>query len=87
MTSITVFPGQHGATVAPRGEVFWIRHGESTANERNIFAGVVDADLTAYGELQGKRAGVDLVKKFGSKGGVIDTIFCSYMLRALRTKR
>ena len=31
------------------GKVYFIRHGESTSNERNIFAGVLDVDLTAYG--------------------------------------
>ena len=33
------------------GKVYFIRHGESTSNERNIFAGVLDVDLTAFGRL------------------------------------
>jgi hypothetical protein len=41
----------------PKGSVYWICHGE-------ILAGVIDVGLTAYGELQGKRANVDLEKKF-----------------------
>ena len=30
------------------GNVYFIRHGESTRNERNIFAGVLDVDLTSF---------------------------------------
>ena len=30
------------------GQVYFVRHGESTSNEHNIFAGVLDIDLT-YG--------------------------------------
>lgn len=32
--------------------LFFVRHGESTANESNIFAGVVDAPLTPFGASQ-----------------------------------
>ncbi|MGA9380403.1 MAG: phosphoglycerate mutase family protein, partial [Phormidium sp.] len=37
------------------GQVYFIRHGESTSNERNIFAGVLDVGLTAFGKLQARR--------------------------------
>jgi len=36
------------------GRVYFIRHGESTSNERNIFAGVLDVDLTGFGRLQAR---------------------------------
>ena len=30
------------------GKAYFIRHGESTSNERNIFAGVLDVDLSSF---------------------------------------
>jgi broad specificity phosphatase PhoE len=55
------------------GNVFFIRHGESTSNERNIFAGVLDVDLTDFGRTQAERAGRDL----GQKRVPIDAVFVS----------
>jgi bisphosphoglycerate-dependent phosphoglycerate mutase len=69
-----------------QGQVFWIRHGESEGNEKNIFSGVVDFRLTRYGEMQGRRAAVDLHKKFGQYGGQFDAIYTSNLFRAIRTK-
>lgn len=46
-----------------RGQVYFVRHGESTSNERNIFAGVLDVELTAFGRMQARQAGHDLSKK------------------------
>ncbi|MEL7226323.1 MAG: phosphoglycerate mutase family protein, partial [Cyanobacteria bacterium J06576_12] len=51
------------ATTTKRGTAYFIRHGESTFNERNIFAGVVDAELTAFGKMQARQAGQDIQKK------------------------
>ena len=70
-----------------KGQVYWIRHGESEGNEKNIFSGVVDFRLTRYGELQGKRARYDLEKKFGSRGGQFDAVYTSNLYRAIRTKQ
>ena len=64
-----------------RGNVFFIRHGESTSNERNIFAGVLDVDLTDFGQAQARRAGLDLRNKTAQ----IDAVFLSYMRRAQQT--
>lgn len=37
----------------PRGTVYFVRHGESTANNFNVYSGNVwDVPLTSFGELQ-----------------------------------
>ncbi|CAD5916950.1 2,3-bisphosphoglycerate-dependent phosphoglycerate mutase [Planktothrix tepida] len=63
------------------GNVYFVRHGESTSNERNIFAGVLDVELTSFGKLQARRAGVD-IKKQGVK---FDAVYVSHMKRARQT--
>lgn len=63
------------------GRVYFIRHGESTSNERNIFAGVLDVDLTAFGRLQARRAGLDIK----NKGVKFDAVYVSHMRRARQT--
>jgi 2,3-bisphosphoglycerate-dependent phosphoglycerate mutase len=63
------------------GQVYFVRHGESTSNERNIFAGVLDVDLTAFGRLQARRAGIDIKKK----GVKFDAVYVSHMKRARQT--
>jgi bisphosphoglycerate-dependent phosphoglycerate mutase len=63
------------------GKVYFIRHGESTSNERNIFAGILDVGLTAVGKLQARRAGMDIKKK----GMKFDAVYVSYMRRAQQT--
>ncbi|BAZ52230.1 phosphoglycerate mutase [Nostoc sp. NIES-4103] len=63
------------------GKVYFIRHGESTSNERNIFAGVLDVDLTTFGRLQARQAGIDLKKK----GVKFDAVYVSHMRRARQT--
>jgi len=64
-----------------QGRVYFIRHGESTSNERNIFAGVLDVELTAFGRLQARQAGLDLK----SKGVKFDAVYVSHMRRARQT--
>ena len=64
-----------------QGQVFFIRHGESTSNERNIFAGILDVELTDFGKAQAQRAGTDLLKK----NVRIDAVFVSHMRRAQQT--
>lgn len=34
------------------GAVYFVRHGESTSNERGILAGIIDVKLTRFGEMQ-----------------------------------
>ncbi|MEH2081990.1 MAG: histidine phosphatase family protein [Nostoc sp.] len=63
------------------GRAYFIRHGESTSNERNIFAGVLDVDLTAFGRLQARRAGADIKKK----NIKFDAVYVSHMRRARQT--
>jgi broad specificity phosphatase PhoE/predicted Na+-dependent transporter len=59
--------------------LFLVRHGESTANEINRFAGTIDAPLTALGEAQARRAGDDW------QTGDIDRVYLSPLLRARQT--
>lgn len=61
--------------------VYFIRHGESTSNERNIFAEVLDVELTAFGRLQARQAGAD-VKNKGVKFGAV---YVSHIPRARQT--
>ncbi|GAB1542025.1 hypothetical protein NUACC21_46980 [Scytonema sp. NUACC21] len=75
-TNVTV-----GETGNYPGRAYFVRHGESTSNERNIFAGVLDVDLTAFGRLQARRAGVDIKKK----GVKFDAVYVSHMRRARQT--
>ncbi|WP_292786638.1 histidine phosphatase family protein [Nostoc sp. NMS9] len=63
------------------GRAYFIRHGESTSNERNIFAGILDVDLTVFGRLQARRAGADIKKK----GVKFDAVYVSHMRRARQT--
>ncbi|MBW4661435.1 MAG: histidine phosphatase family protein [Drouetiella hepatica Uher 2000/2452] len=63
------------------GQVYFVRHGESTSNERNIFAGVLNVDLTAFGRLQARQAGNDIKKK----GVKFDAVYVSHMRRAKQT--
>lgn len=64
-----------------QGNVYFIRHGESTSNERNIFAGILDVGLTAFGKLQARRAGLDIQKR----GLKFDAVYVSHMRRARQT--
>lgn len=64
-----------------KGQVFFIRHGESTSNERNIFAGVLDVPLTPYGRLQARRAGQDIRRKEIQ----FDAVYVSHLRRARQT--
>ncbi len=59
--------------------LFLVRHGESTANEVNRFAGAIDAPLTDLGRAQARRAG-------GSwQSGIIDEVYVSPLVRARQT--
>ena len=73
--------GSTAATKTKRGTAYFIRHGESTFNERNIFAGVVDAELTAFGKMQARQAGQDIKRK----SVTFDAVYVSHLRRARQT--
>jgi len=76
----------HNSSLKPpssvrQGTVYFVRHGESTSNERNIFAGVLDVELTAFGKMQARQAGDDIKKK----GVTFDAVYVSHLKRARQT--
>ena len=58
-----------------------VRHGQSQWNEKNIFTGWEDPDLTPRGEGEAIAAGLAL-KEFGYQ---FDLMFTSILLRAKKT--
>jgi 2,3-bisphosphoglycerate-dependent phosphoglycerate mutase len=58
-----------------------LRHGESEWNQKNLFTGWVDVDLTAAGEVEGRRAGELLIEK----QLLPDVVHTSLLRRAIRT--
>ena len=58
-----------------------VRHGQSDWNEKNLFTGWKDPDLTSKGEVEAKEAGKSL-NKLDIK---YDLMFTSVLLRAKRT--
>ena len=58
-----------------------LRHGESDWNQRNLFTGWVDVDLTAKGEAEARRGG-ELLREHGLLPDVVHT---SVLRRAIRT--
>jgi 2,3-bisphosphoglycerate-dependent phosphoglycerate mutase len=58
-----------------------LRHGESEWNQKNLFTGWVDVDLTAAGEAEGRRGGELLV----DAGLLPDVVHTSLLRRAIRT--
>ena len=58
-----------------------VRHGQSEWNEKNLFTGWKDPDLTSKGEVEAKEAGKSL-NKLDIK---YDLLFTSVLLRAKRT--
>jgi broad specificity phosphatase PhoE/predicted permease len=59
--------------------LYLVRHGESTANEVNRFAGMVDAPLTDLGRAQATKAAVNWC------GQTIDQVYVSPLTRAQQT--
>jgi 2,3-bisphosphoglycerate-dependent phosphoglycerate mutase len=58
-----------------------LRHGQSTWNEKNLFTGWVDVDLTELGEQEARRGGRAL-----RDAGVLPTVcHTSLLIRAIRT--
>jgi 2,3-bisphosphoglycerate-dependent phosphoglycerate mutase len=58
-----------------------LRHGESEWNQKNLFTGWVDVDLTAAGEAEGRRGGELLVER----DLLPDVVHTSVLRRAIRT--
>ncbi len=58
-----------------------LRHGESDWNNKNLFTGWVDVDLTENGEAEGRRGGQLLVEA----GLLPDVVHTSLLRRAIRT--
>jgi 2,3-bisphosphoglycerate-dependent phosphoglycerate mutase len=58
-----------------------LRHGESEWNQKNLFTGWVDVDLTAAGEAEGRRGGELLVEA----GLLPEVVHTSLLRRAIRT--
>lgn len=61
--------------------VYFVRHGESTANQDGICAGQTDVELTTLGVTQAKRAGREL----RDENTPIDIIITSPLKRARKT--
>ena len=62
-------------------EVYLLRHGESTANARGLFTGVLDPELTELGREEARRAAILLLE-----AGVHPArVFCSALQRTTQT--
>jgi 2,3-bisphosphoglycerate-dependent phosphoglycerate mutase len=61
--------------------VIIMRHGQSVWNEKNLFTGWEDADLTEAGKLEARKAG-QLLKQMKMR---FDTAHCSLLRRAIKT--
>jgi len=62
-------------------EVILLRHGHSDWNEKNLFTGWVDAELTERGRAEGTRAG----QLMAEKNLLPDVLFTSRLKRAIET--
>jgi 2,3-bisphosphoglycerate-dependent phosphoglycerate mutase len=62
-------------------KVVLVRHGESTWNEKNLFTGWTDVDLTEKGVREAREAGLLL----RSEGYTFDAAYTSVLKRAIRT--
>ena len=60
-----------------------IRHGESEWNQKNLFTGWVDVELSDKGKAEAKRAG-ELLKEAGLD---FDVCYTSYLKRAINTQQ
>ena len=58
-----------------------VRHGQSIWNERNLFTGWVDVDLTPLGEVEARTAG----RLMAESGIHVDVVHTSLQRRAIRT--
>jgi 2,3-bisphosphoglycerate-dependent phosphoglycerate mutase len=63
------------------GQLVLVRHGQSDWNEKNLFTGWTDVDLTAKGQAEARQAGRTLKEA----GLAFDVAFTSVLVRAIRT--
>jgi 2,3-bisphosphoglycerate-dependent phosphoglycerate mutase len=63
------------------GHLVLVRHGQSDWNQKNLFTGWTDVDLTTRGEHEARQAGCTLV----DAGLTFDIAFTSVLTRAIRT--
>ncbi len=68
-------------TPTPIGKLVLVRHGQSDWNEKNLFTGWTDVDLTELGREEARRGGRTLV----DAGLTFDIAFTSVLTRAIRT--
>ena len=65
----------------PVGRLVLVRHGQSDWNQKNLFTGWTDVDLTAQGREEARQAGRTLTEA----GLRFDLAFTSVLTRAIRT--
>ena len=65
----------------PPGQLVLVRHGQSDWNQKNLFTGWTDVDLTALGREEARQAGQTLKQQ----GLTFDIAFTSVLVRAIRT--
>ena len=63
------------------GKLVLLRHGQSDWNQKNLFTGWTDVDLTAQGREEARQAGQTLL----GAGLTFDVAFTSVLARAIRT--
>jgi 2,3-bisphosphoglycerate-dependent phosphoglycerate mutase len=63
------------------GHLVLVRHGQSDWNQKNLFTGWTDVDLTTHGEQEARQAG----KTLAAAGLTFDIAFTSLLTRAIRT--
>jgi 2,3-bisphosphoglycerate-dependent phosphoglycerate mutase len=63
------------------GQLVLVRHGQSDWNEKNLFTGWTDVDLTAQGQKEARAAG----RTLADAGLTFDIAFTSVLTRAIRT--
>ena len=68
-------------TRPPIGQLVLVRHGQSDWNEKNLFTGWTDVDLTAQGQKEARQAG----RTLADAGLKFDIAFTSVLTRAIRT--
>jgi len=68
-------------TRPPIGQLVLVRHGQSDWNEKNLFTGWTDVDLTAQGQKEARQAG----RTLADAGLTFDIAFTSVLTRAIRT--
>lgn len=68
-------------TRPPTGRLVLLRHGQSDWNEKNLFTGWTDVDLTALGREEARRSG----RTLADAGLKFDLALTSVLTRAIRT--